>query len=53
MYHSTKSATVGIGMNYQNLGFSGIYTTSTSALSGYTSGNFELSLKANLLNKQK
>jgi hypothetical protein len=49
MYHSTKSATIGIGMNYQNFGFSGIYTTITSALSRYTDGNFELSLKANLL----
>jgi hypothetical protein len=53
MYHSTKSATVGIGMNYQNLGFGGIYTTSTSALSGYTNGNFELSLRANLLKLTK
>lgn len=53
MYHSTKSATFGMGMNYQNFGFGGMYTTSTSALSGYTNGNFELSLKANLLNKIK
>jgi type IX secretion system PorP/SprF family membrane protein len=53
MYHSTKSATIGMGLNYQNFGFSGIYTTSTSALSGYTNGNFELSLKANLLKLKK
>jgi len=51
MYHSTKSATFGMGMNYQNFGFGGMYTTSTSALSGYTNGNFELSLRANLLKK--
>lgn len=53
MYHSTRSATFGMGMNYQNFGFGGMYTTSTSALSGYTNGNFELSLRANLLNKAK
>jgi type IX secretion system PorP/SprF family membrane protein len=49
MYHSTQSATVGTGINYQNFEFRAIYTTSTSDLSGYTNGNFELSLKANLL----
>ena len=48
MYHSTQSATFGLGMNYQNFGFGGMYTTSTSALSGYTNGNFELNLKLNL-----
>jgi type IX secretion system PorP/SprF family membrane protein len=48
MYHSTKSATFGMGLNYQNIGFSGIYNTSTAALSSYTDGNFELSLKLNL-----
>jgi type IX secretion system PorP/SprF family membrane protein len=53
MYHSTRSATFGMGMNYQNFGFGGMYTTSTSALSGYTNGNFELSLRANLLSKTR
>jgi len=48
MYHSTQSATVGIGFNYQSIGFSGMYTTSTYALSSYTNGNFEISLRANL-----
>jgi len=48
MYHSTQSATYGIGMNYQNIGFSGMYNTSTAALSNYTNGNFEISLKVNL-----
>jgi len=48
MYHSTQSATYGIGMIYQNIGFSGMYNTSTSALSNYTNGNFEISLKVNL-----
>lgn len=53
MYHSSKSATFGLGMNYQSLGFSGMYKTSTSALSGYVDGNFELSLKMNLLKSRK
>lgn len=46
MYHSTKSTTFGLGMNYQSFGFSGMYTTSTSALNNYTNGDFELTIKA-------
>jgi len=53
MYHSTKSATFGMGLNYQNIGFSGMYNTSTAALRSYTEGNFELSLKVNLFDKTK
>lgn len=48
MYHSSKSATFGIGMNYQSFDILGIYTTSTSAFSNYTNGNFELSLRVKL-----
>lgn len=48
MYHSSESATFGLGLNYQSIGFVGMYSTATSALSGYTNGNFEISLKVNL-----
>lgn len=48
MYHSSESATFGLGLTYQSLGISGMYTTSTSALGGYTNGNFEINLKVNL-----
>lgn len=51
MYHSTKSTTFGLGLNYQNLGFSGMYSTSNSVLSNYTNGNFEIGLKMILLRK--
>ncbi len=45
MYHSSKSTTFGMGLNYGYIGFQGIYTTATSALSNYTNGNFEISMK--------
>jgi type IX secretion system PorP/SprF family membrane protein len=48
MYHSSKSSTFGVGLNYQSIGFSGMYSTATSALSNYANGNFEISIKANL-----
>ncbi len=52
MYHSTQSATFGLGMIYQDLGFSGIYNTSTGILNQYTTGNFEISLQARLFGKK-
>lgn len=52
MYHSSQSATFGLGMIYQNLGFSGIYNTSTGNLSQYTAGNFEINLHARLFGKK-
>ena len=51
MYHSTKSSTFGVGLNYQNLGFGGMYSTANSILSNYSNGNFELSLKMILFKK--
>ncbi|MEQ7799037.1 PorP/SprF family type IX secretion system membrane protein [Pedobacter sp. ASV1-7] len=49
MYHSTKSATFGLGMDYKKKYLiSGTYTTQTSALSAYTNGSFELNLRVNL-----
>ena len=49
MYHTSQSATFGMGVNFRkSISILGIYTTETSALSGYTNGNFEVALKANL-----
>jgi type IX secretion system PorP/SprF family membrane protein len=48
MYHSIRSASFGLGMNYQSFNIVSIYSTSTSSLAGYSSGNFEISLKASL-----
>lgn len=49
MYHSTKNATFGLGMDYKKRYLvSGTYTTQTSALSTYTNGSFELNLRVNL-----
>ncbi|MEQ7800926.1 PorP/SprF family type IX secretion system membrane protein [Pedobacter sp. ASV1-7] len=49
MYHSTESATFGLGMDYKRKYLiSGMYTTQTSALSGYTNGSFELNLRLSL-----
>ena len=49
MYHSSENATFGLGMDFRKKYLiSGMYTTQTSALSGYTNGSFELSLRLNL-----
>lgn len=49
MYHTSQSATFGMGVNFQKtLSILGIYTTETSALSGYTNGNFEIAVKVGL-----
>lgn len=48
MYHSSKSSTFGVGLNYLNIGFSGMYSTATSALSSYANDNFEVSMKLRL-----
>jgi type IX secretion system PorP/SprF family membrane protein len=48
MYHSSKSSTFGVGLNYLNIGFSGMYSTATSALSNYANDNFEVSMKVKL-----
>jgi type IX secretion system PorP/SprF family membrane protein len=49
MYHSSKSTTFGLGLNYQSIGISGMYSTATSALSNYANGNFEISMKIKIL----
>ncbi|WP_379089792.1 type IX secretion system membrane protein PorP/SprF [Pedobacter sp. UC225_65] len=54
MYHSSKSASFGVGLNYKRKYLlSGAYTTQTSALSSYTNGSFELGLKLYLAGSRK
>lgn len=49
MYHSSKSASFGIGLDFKRRYLiSGAYTTQTSALSSYTNGSFELALRLHL-----
>lgn len=48
MYHTSESASFGLGLRYQSISFSGIYTTTTAALSAYNHGNFEIALTADL-----
>ncbi len=48
MYHSIGSATFGLGMNYQSFGIIGIYSTNTTSLAAYSSGTFEIGLKASV-----
>lgn len=51
MYHSTKSATFGFGLNKNSYSILAFYTTETDAISNYTNGDFEISLRLNLFNK--
>ena len=52
MYHSTENATIGFGMNYKStLYFMAYYNTATSAISGYTDGDFELNIRVNISKK--
>ena len=45
LYHSTESATFGFGVGYNDaLTFTGMYTTNTAAMKGYTNGDFEIGL---------
>lgn len=49
MYHSSESATFGLGMDFKKkYMISGSYSTQTSALSAYTNGSFELNLRLSL-----
>ncbi|WP_152969698.1 type IX secretion system membrane protein PorP/SprF, partial [Pedobacter sp. Hv1] len=44
-----QSATFGLGLDIKKRYLvSGMYTTQTSELSGYTNGSFELNLRVNL-----
>lgn len=49
MYHSTESSTFGLGMDFKRKYLvSGMYTSQTSDLTGYTNGSFELNLRMSL-----
>jgi type IX secretion system PorP/SprF family membrane protein len=52
MFHSTKSTTIGFGLNKNTYSILAFYTTETSAISTYTNGNFELSFALKMLNKR-
>ncbi|MEJ5995583.1 PorP/SprF family type IX secretion system membrane protein [Pedobacter sp. Du54] len=46
LYHSNKSSTLGIGLDFmKKYLISGMYTTETSALNSYANGSFELNLR--------
>lgn len=47
IYHTTKSTTFGLGMQYQWLNISAAYTTETSALRRDSNGTFEVNLRIN------
>lgn len=54
MYHSSQSATIGMGVKYKSsMLINGIFTSGTSDLRGYTNGNFELNLKVNISELKK
>jgi type IX secretion system PorP/SprF family membrane protein len=53
IYHTTKSATFGFGLAYNDaLTFTGMYTTNTSEMQGYANGDFEIGLNFKM-NKKK
>ncbi|MBB2145368.1 type IX secretion system membrane protein PorP/SprF [Pedobacter sp. LMG 31464] len=46
MYHSSKSASFGLGMDYKRKYLiNGSYTTQTSSLNNYTNGTFEINVR--------
>lgn len=49
MYHSTENATVGVGVNYlSSVYIMAYYNTATSAIKGYTGGDFEINVRFNI-----
>ncbi|RYZ95944.1 MAG: type IX secretion system membrane protein PorP/SprF [Sphingobacteriaceae bacterium] len=52
LYHSTNSISFGMGLNYNSFSILGMYTSGTSALKGYSSGNFEIGLGYNFNKKE-
>ncbi len=52
MYHSSESASFGLGFNYLNMSVNGIYTTPTTALRRYSTGDFAINLGLRLLKKR-
>ena len=54
MYHSSRSATFGMGVNYnKTLTLTGMYTTETAAMQSYANGNFEIGLKYSFVKAAK
>ncbi len=54
LYHSSQSATVGIGAQaIDNLHLNFIYTSATAVLAGQTSGSFEVNLRLRLFGQNK
>ena len=54
MYHNTQNATFGFGMNYKSsLYFMAYYNTATSAIKGYTDGDFEVNVRINIGKKSQ
>lgn len=52
LYHSAGSVTFGVGINWNNkLAINTMYTTNTSPLQGYTSGDYELGISYSLFGK--
>lgn len=51
MYHTSKSATFGFGLNKNSYAILAFYTTETSALNNYTNGNFEISFRLKAFDK--
>lgn len=49
IYHSSQSATFGMGINYKNaFTFTGMYTTEMGQVSSISTGNFEVALSINI-----
>ena len=53
MYHSDKSSTFGVGLNYENFFIQGFYTSQLAGERQRTGGDFEINLKINLLKEQR
>lgn len=52
LYHSAGSLTLGVGINWnKRLAINTMYTTNTSPLQGYTSGDYELGISYSIFNK--
>ena len=54
LYHSTQSATVGVGAKVtDNLAMNFMYTSATAVLAGESSGSYEVNLRLNLFGPKK
>jgi type IX secretion system PorP/SprF family membrane protein len=53
MYHSDKSSTFGVGVNYDRYYIQGFYTSQLAGERQRTGGDFEINLKINFLSKKR